>query len=177
MDHSDVNEELLSETTGGEAEAVNEPRLVPVAESIRYRKRAQAAEKQNEDLLKQLAEIDGKTSEMRDKLGELEFENKLSKKLVAAGTVDLEAAVLMAKVKSEGKAEADMDSVIDQLKREKQYLFDEQRSAGMMSRKTAVVKGRGETGRSVVERAARKAAVSGNRTDLQEYLKLRRNFV
>jgi len=39
------------------------------------------------------------------------------------GTVDMETAVMIAKARIEGEAQADLDGVIEQLKREKQYLF------------------------------------------------------
>ncbi|MFB0555952.1 MAG: hypothetical protein ACETWQ_21815 [Phycisphaerae bacterium] len=159
-------------------------KLVPVTESIRYRKRAQSAEKKVEALMEQLAEAKSQLTTMSEQLSNIQAEQKLTRKLAAAGTVDMETAVLLAKAKLEGQTEADLDRVIEQLKNEKQYLFDpllscESKKGGgtVRTKKTAGVKERMTNNQTVLERAAKKAATTGNRTDLQEYLKLRRNFM
>jgi len=170
------DESILSETTveqdGGESF-----KLVPVGESIRYRKRAQSAEKKVEALAEQLAQAQSRASEMTEQLQGLQVEQKLMRKLAAAGVVDLETAVLIAKARVDGQEDADMGGVVEQLRREKQYLFGGQISSGMTAKMTSGVKDRMRNGQTVLEKAAKEAAVSGNRTDLQKYLKLRRNFV
>ena len=70
-----------------------------------------------------------------------------------------------------------MDGVIEQLKKEKQYLFAGNNSSTATAKKTAGAKDRIENSQTILERAAKKAATTGNRIDLQEYLRLRRNFV
>jgi len=166
-------QEVLSEDT---TEASDNMKLVPVAESIRYRKRAQSAEKKVEALTEQLAQAKTQLTTMSEQLSNIQAEQKLTRKLAAAGTVDMETAVLLAKAKMEGQTEADLDGVIEQLKNEKQYLFG---VAGgtVTAKKTAGAKERIKNNQTVLERAAKKAATTGNRTDLQEYLKLRRNFI
>jgi RNase H-fold protein (predicted Holliday junction resolvase) len=154
-------------------------KLVPVAESIRYRKRAQSAEKKVEDLTEQLAQVKSQATKISERLSDIEAEQKLTSKLAAAGSVDLETAVLLVKARMEGQTDADLDGVIEQLKKEKQYLFG---GAGgtVTAKKTAGAKEsafKGTNNQTVLERAAKKAATTGNRTDLQEYLKLRRNFL
>jgi hypothetical protein len=89
----------------------------------------------------------------------------------------VETAVLIAKARIEGQDDADLDGVIKQLKREKQYLFAGNSDGAVTAKKTAGVKDRMQDSQTILERAARKAATTGNRTDLQEYLKLRRNFI
>jgi len=168
-------QEYLSEDIAEPSDSDN-LRLVPVAESIRYRKRAQSAEKKVEALAEKLAEAKSQTTRMCEELNNIRLEQQLTHKLVAAGTVDLETAVLIAKDRMEGQDKADMDGVIEQLKREKQYLFAGTSSAAT-TRKTAGVKERAQSSQAILERAAKKAATTGNRTDLQEYLKLRRNFI
>jgi hypothetical protein len=76
-----------------------------------------------------------------------------------------------------GSDDADLDGVVEQLKKEKQYLFESRANELVTAKKTASVKERVQTGRGVLEKAAERAAETGNRADLQEYLKLRRNFV
>jgi len=151
-------------------------KLVPVAESIRYRKRAQSAEKKAEMLNEQLTEAKSQAAKMSEQLNNTRLEQKLMRRLNAAGAVDLEAAVLIAKAKLEGDNDADLDGLIKHLRKEKQYLFAETNDA-MAAKKTAGARERMQNSQTVLERAAKKAATTGNRTDLQEYLKLRRNYL
>jgi hypothetical protein len=176
-------QEVLSEDITETGDNDN-TKLVPVTESIRYRKRAQSAEKKVEDLTEQLAQAKSQVTKISAQLSDIQAEQKLTCKLAAAGSIDLETAVLLAKARMEGKTQADMDSVIEQLKKEKQHLFGGM-PATVTSKKTAGAKGSAFGGTnnqatpraSILERAAKRAATTGNRTDLQEYLKLRRNFL
>ena len=176
MSQIDDKEKTLSEDTGEHSDSEN-LKLVPVAESIRYRKRAQSAEKKAETLTQALAEAKSQAAKMAEELNDIQLEQKLTRKLAAAGTVDLETAMLIAKAKIEGQNEADLDGVIEQLKKEKQYLFAGNEGGTATAKKTAGAKDRMTNSQTILERAAKKAATTGNRTDLQEYLKLRRNFV
>ncbi len=168
-------QDILSEDITGAGDSDN-MKLVPVAESIRYRKRAQSAEKKIEALSGQLAEAKSQVKEMSEQLGDIQAEQKLTRKLAAVGTVDLETAVMLARAKMEGQSEADLDGVIEQLKKEKQYLFAGNGGSATV-KKTSGVKERITNNQTAIERAAKKAATTGNRTDLHEYLKLRRNYL
>jgi len=168
-------QEFLSEDITGASDNDN-MKLVPVAESIRYRKRAQSAEKKVEALTEQLAEAKSQAAKMSEQLSNIQTEQKLTCKLAAARAIDLETAVLIAKAGIEGQTEADLDACVEQLKKEKQYLFGGT-SGVVTTKKTAGAKERMQNNQTVLERAAKKAATTGNRTDLQEYLKLRRNFL
>jgi hypothetical protein len=186
------DESVLSEMTSGNRHPITTPelsettaeqaggeglKLVPVGESIRYRKRAQSAEKKVEALAEQLAQAQSRVCEMDEQLQGLQIEQKLIRKLAAAGAVDLETAVLIAKTRVEGKEKADLDGIIEQLRKEKQYLFAGQTGVGVTARKTAGAKDQMQNSQTVLERSAKEAAMTGSRTDLQKYLKLRRNFV
>ena len=151
-------------------------RFVPVAESIRYRKRAQSAEKKIETLTEQLAQANSQTAELSEQLSDIQTEQKLMRQLAAAGAVDLETAVLIARARMQDKDDADVTGVIEQLKKEKQYLFAGS-NPGVTPTKTAGARDRVTNNQTLLERAAKKAATTGNRTDLHEYLKLRRNFL
>jgi hypothetical protein len=151
-------------------------KLVPVTESIRYRRRAQSAEKQVEDLSEQLAQAESQAAKMSEQLNEIRLERNLMRKLAAAGAVDLEIAVLIAKDRLESDNNADHDSVIEQLRKEKQCLFTAGKET-LAAKKTSGVKDRVQNSQTVLEKAAKKAATTGSRTDLQQYLKLRRNYV
>ena len=90
-------------------------KTVPMVESIRYRKRAQSAEKKAEDLAEQLAEANQKVARMSRDLDELQIEQKLTHRLAASGVTDLEAAVLLAKARMKGAADGDVDACLEQL--------------------------------------------------------------
>lgn len=172
---SQIDDEMvLSETRVEQGDSL---KLVPVAESIRYRRRAQSAEKRAEELAEQLNESKLRCTKMAEQLSNIQTEQKLMRKLTSAGTVDLEAAVLIAKTRVEELDDTDLDSVVEQLKKEKQYLFGGQRNVASTAQKTAGVKDKIQNSQTVLEKAASKAARTGHRTDLQEYLKLRRNFI
>jgi len=85
--------------------------------------------------------------------------------------------VLVAKARIKNETDADLDGVIEQLKREKRCLFADHTDGIATAKKTAGAKDRTQDSQPTLERAAKKAATTGNRSDLQEYLKLRRNFV
>jgi len=168
-------QEVMSEDITGASDNDN-MKLVPVAESIRYRKRAQSAEKKIEALTEELAEAKSRVAEMSERLSNIQTEQKLTRKLAAEGAVDLETAILIAKARVEDQTEADVDGVVEQLKKEKQYLFADSNRA-VTVKKTAGARERIQNSQMILERAAKKAATTGNRTDLQEYLKLRRNYL
>ena len=168
-------QEVLSEDIDRTSDDDN-IKLVPVAESIRYRKRAQSAEKKIEALTDQLAQAKAQTAKLSEQLNDIQAEQQLTRKLAAAGAVDLETAVLIAKARMQSQSEADLDACVEQLKDQKQYLFAGSGSV-VTAKKTAGAKERTPNNQTVLERAAKKAATTGNRTDLQEYLKLRRNYL
>ena len=171
IETQDVLSEDITETSDNDS-----TRLVPVAESIRYRKRAQSAEKKIEVLTEQLAEADEKAAQMSEQLSSIQAEQKLMCRLAAEGSVDLETAVLIAKARMQGQNQADIDGMIEKLKSEKQYLFGGT-SGTVTAKKTAGARDRISNNQTIIEKAAKKAATTGSRTDLQEYLKLRRNYL
>ncbi len=166
------------EDLAGEMESEAEGlRLVPVSESIRYRRRAQVAEKQNEALGEELAQVRLEAAKAAEELKQSRMERELMGKLSAAGAMDLEAAVVLAKARLEASEGAEVDKVVEALRKEKGYLFAAAAEGGFSAKKTAGAKDRGASNQTVLERAAKRAATTGRRADLQEYLKLRRSFV
>jgi hypothetical protein len=177
MSQIDAEAQVMSEDTETGDEALTDNAKL-VAESIRYHKRAQSAERKVEELTEQLNQAKTETASLAKQLDETKVEQKLTRKLVSAGAADLETALLVAKARVNGNGEADMDGVIEQLKKEKGYLFAEQKSSDTATTKrTASAKDRLTSNSSALERAAKRAAASGSATDLQQYLKLRRNYV
>jgi len=124
----------------------------------------------------QLAEANEKIARMSHDLDELQREQKLTRKLAAAGAVDLETAVLVAKARLTGPTGADLDGCVAQLRKEKAYLFGGPTET-TAPRRTAPVKDRLTTSQATLEQAAQKAAQTGSRADLHHYLKLRKNLL
>jgi len=157
---------------------LNEERFVPVSESIRYRKRAQAAEKQLAELDGQLRTSNERNEKLTGELEEMRVDRKLAGGLISAGVSDLETALLVAKKRLAGVEgdDANAESVVKALKAEKGYLFGRaEESVGSV--RTSPVRERSAGSRGVLEKAAGEAARSGSRGDVQEYMRLRRQFV
>jgi len=171
-----MNDVDLRSQEMSEDEALNSEKLVPVSEAIRYRKRAQQAEKQSVTLEQQLNELLGENKQLTERLNGVELEQKLVGVLSVAGVNDLEAAVLVAKARMKSEEDLSVESIVEQLRKEKAYLFDDQGSWPTAS-KTAGVKERKPGGQRVLEKTAKRAAISGSRNDVQEYMKVRRQFV
>lgn len=171
IDTENILSEDIAEHSDGDS-----ARLVPVTESIRYRRRAQSAEKKAESLAEELAAAKAQATSLSQQLNDLQVEQQLIRKLAAAGAVDLETAVLIAKARMQGQDKPDVNGLVEQLRKEKEYLFAGA-NAVVGARKTASAKERMQNSQTILERAAKRAATSGSRRDLQEYLKLRRNFL
>jgi hypothetical protein len=63
-----------------------------------------------EALAEQLAQANQRIAQMSEELGNLQIEQKLAQKLVAAGVADLETAMLVARARMEGKGQGEIDS-------------------------------------------------------------------
>lgn len=131
-------------------------------------------EKNAADPAGQLAEANQRIAQLSRDLDDLQIQQKLTRELAAAGAIDLETAVLVAKARIEGTSQAQIDTCVAQLRKEKAYLFGGSAQTAA-SRKTAGAKDRAATGPAALEQAARQAAKTGSRADLHHYLKLRRN--
>ncbi|AQT67117.1 hypothetical protein STSP2_00258 [Anaerohalosphaera lusitana] len=164
-------DELNREDEAGKAQ--EDDKLVPVSEAIKYRKRAQAAEQERAELDAKLREMVANKTKVEQDLAEIKCDHELSRKLSAAGAIDLEAAVLMAKSKLAEDESGDVESVVESMRREKSYLFG---GVGGVE-KTAGVREKAGGGRGNLENLAKRAVKSGRRSDVQEYLRERRKFV
>ncbi len=143
------------------------PKLVPVSESIRYRRRAQAAEQQLEALNAKLAEASTELERAREQMAHVDRLRQIDQQLIAADAVDLEAARLLTEHAIEQMDDAQISEVVDDLRRHKPYLFRRRESLGGPSPRP-----RGTDG--ALDEAAAHAAASGDRRDLLRYLRLRR---
>ena len=114
--------------------------------------------------------------ELQEKVDRLEAERKLVMKLAEAGARDIETAVLVGMARLTRGDGLDVDAVIEEMRKEKAYLFSDgdEKQPRQLPRRTDGAKQRRECATDALQRAAKKAATSGSRQDLQEYLRLRR---
>lgn len=150
-------------------------RMVPVAEAVRYHRRAQGAERRAEELESELAESRAEAERLSRELTDTQREQELIKKLADESARDLEAAVLIAKAQLGRDSKLDLSGVVEKLKKEKGYLFSQAAgTGGTASPRTSPAKEQ-RNGAGSIEKAARRAAATGSRADMQEYMRKRRS--
>lgn len=164
-------------------------KLVPVSESIRYRRRAQQAEQRTEQLeqqlqetqtqlqqqLEQLAQAESQRDELSDHLARVHHEGRVDSMLREFGVIDTEAAALLLNQRDDltpDTEDARLRHAIESLLTDRPYLSGQ--SAARLPEQTAT--GRDRAGGARVVEAARRAARSGDRRDVAEYLRLRRQL-
>ncbi len=164
-------------------------KLVPVSESIKYRRRAQQAEARIAQLEQQLNEATTTAQQHQEQLATAEAqrdeatsqlisaENRAaaSRMLADAGAVDLEtAALLLGKRIDLGEPVDDdtLQAAVQDLLLDKPYLAGHPASG--LPAATRGPSQRADSVASQLTRAADRAARSGSRTDVAEYLRLRR---
>jgi TolA-binding protein len=152
------------------AEGTNDAteKMVPVGESIRYRRRAQAAEQKLSAMQGQLDELQAELAESREALVQAEKRRRIDQLLTEAEAIDLPAARLLTEAAVEQMSDGDVADAVSDLRRHKPYLFRQRgTSGGSLSPRPRHAHGQ-------VDEAAAEAANSGDRRDLLRYLRLRR---
>lgn len=167
MSNRELEVQDVSEDTG------NEDRQVPVAEAIRYRKRAQAAEKELAEMKAQRDLLQTEKQALSEQIGRVQQDQQIHTLLVAAGTSDPETAALLVRDRLASAGEKDPQKVIEQLRKEKGWLFAPWQAGGPL--RTAGVRSVTDSS-AVLQEAAKKAARSGQCADVQEYLRARRQY-
>lgn len=170
MSQNDVDNHDMSDDNGTADE-----KTVPVSEAIRYRKRAQQAEKQAAELAETLAQERQRIAALDQQLTAAQRQQTLRDALTAAGATDLEATMLLAQSRMDADGDADAASVVEQLRSDKAHLFAAAPGDAAPGR-TAGLRHRTD-GRGALDSAAVRAARSGSRADMQDYLRTRRQFV
>lgn len=152
-----------------EAESDNTDKRVPVTEAIRYRKRAQAAEQQLQEIQQQMQQHQHQLETARKTIDRLERRERIDALLNDSDAVDLGVARLLTEQAVEQMDEPDVELAIRDLRRHKPYLFHRRTTPS-----PAMAPRLNEDGQFPVDHAAERAADSGSRRDLLDYLRLRR---
>jgi len=165
-------------------------RLVPVGESIKYRRRAQQAEARATEVEQQLTDLQAQQERRSEELAEAEAqrdearhqlqaaENRLAaeRKLTQAGVVDVETASLLLARRADLDGDLDaeeLDRRIEELLLEKPFLRD-RTGGGSLPPGTAAAREPAEAPAARLADAAQRAASTGGRRDVADYLRLRR---
>lgn len=144
-------------------------RLVPVSEAIRYRRRAQQAEQQFEQMRRELEQTRQRLAETDAQVTRLERRQRIDQLLAESDTIDMQAARLLTESAIEAMDEPDVEAAVADLRRHKPYLFGRSSLAGAPTMGTD-----GVIEADVVSTAQQEATTSGHRRDLLRYLRLRR---
>ena len=172
----------------GETQTPANDKLVPVGESIKYRRRAQQAETRLQQVEQQLKEFQSQSSSHGDQLATAEaqrdelrqqltiLENRLSAErlLAQSGVVDVEAAWLLLSKRMDLNEELEREALsrgVEQLLVDKPYLRP---AAAGLPPGTASARSNQAGAAARLAQSAQKAVHSGDRRDVAEYLRLRR---
>lgn len=179
--------EVAPELDAGDVDAQS-GRQVPVAEAIKYRRRAQQAENRLHEVEQQLTQaqeqlarhaqdaqsVHAEKAQLAQELAQTRRRHLAGRLLEQAGAIDPEAAMtlLEQRVPLGGETDdAQVQQAVETLLAEKPYLVKPPASLGPM---TASTKARAGSSLSRLAQAARRASQSGNRRDLAQYLRARR---
>lgn len=152
----------------GDARDSGGDKLVSVSEAIRYRKRAQTAEQQLCELRDQFTQLRPQLDDSQQTITSLERRQKIDALLSDSDAIDLEAARLLTEISVSQMDEPDVVSAVGELRRQKPYLFRQRRGTLDSAMAPHVDPPQPE------HLAAQRAASTGDRRDLLDYLRLRR---
>jgi hypothetical protein len=127
-------------------------------EVLQMQQRLQEAQLQKEQVARELSQV--------------RQEQLLKDKLLAAGAADTETAMLVVKSRMSKDDKAEPDKVIEQVRREKPYLFETPSAVTFST--TRGVKEKVNIMAEKIRAAAAKAFKTAGRTELMEYMKARR---
>jgi TolA-binding protein len=179
----DAGEEGSATTPGG-----GEPKLVPVAESIKYRRRAQQAEERLQQVEQQLKDVQQQIEQRSDDIAQAEAQRDEARQQVVemhnrvlaqrlmgqAGVIDLEAACTLLQERLDLGEELDEQAIargVEGLLLDKPFLRP---SSPPLPGATASARMAPGAGVAQLAQAADRAARSGGRKDVANYLRLRR---
>jgi TolA-binding protein len=168
--------------------AGGEPKLVPVAESIKYRRRAQQAEERLQQVEQQLKDLQQQVDKRTEEIGQAEAQRdearqqitEMHNRLAAqrlmgqAGVIDLDAACTLLQGWMDLGDEMDAEAIargVEGLLLDKPFL---RAATPPLPPATASARPSAPAGAAQLAQAADRAARSGGRRDIANYLRLRR---
>jgi hypothetical protein len=146
-------------------------KLVPVSEAKRYRRRAQAAERQLAAVQEMLEASEAALQDTRQEARALREAQRVDDLLIEAGAIDLETTRLLTEVALSDMEKPEVLEAVAEVHRRKPFLFRNRcaKSGALGPKNTAESRSDRH-----VERAAVEAGTTGRRSDLLRYLRLKR---
>ncbi len=165
-----------SEASSDAGEAAQEPaaRLVSVSEAIRYRKRAQAAERELAQTKTRLDDATRQAEAAQQRLAQAERRAAIDRGLTESGAADLEAARLLVEA-ALNEGEADIAPAIERVRRQRPQMFRTNHAAPRHTAAMGPAVRAAAAGGRDIELAARAARRSGHNADVMHYMNLRRS--
>ena len=171
----------------------NGAKVVPVADAIKYRRRAQQAETRLTEFEQKLDALQSQLEKQNDELeharqnerqassqlSEMNNRIRIDNALAKAGAIDLEAARLLLRERMDIAGELDdkqLRTAISEMLTAKPYLKSPNVSGGLMPSPTLASRIPQASEASQLAGLAQRAAGSGSRKDIAEYLRLRRQI-
>ncbi len=146
----------------------NNPTNDQSSEMDDLRARAERAERQATELESQLTELNTQLEQAQQSIAHTERNHQLDLALTSAGAIDLDTARLLAQRIAHGNTDATPTDILNQLTREKPFLFRKTSSAH------SAMSPRADNTSAPAITAAHHAATTGDRTALLDYLRARR---
>ena len=150
-------------------------KMVPVSESVKYRRRAQIAEKKHENTEKLMDSLIKENQRLDRELKDSRRDQQILSMLEKEGVIDSEAALLLTRSRMKQDSIEDAIEAVKELKDSKRYLFLQNNINA--AELTNGIKEPHETKETEVARMAEEAATSGSREALYEYMRARRNLI
>lgn len=119
-----------------------------------------------------LQEVQTQKEQMANELLQVRQEHLLKDKLIAAGVIDTETAMLVVRARLSQDDKADADKVLGQLRKDKPYLFEALSATAFSATRGA--KEKPNVNQERLKTAAARAIQTAGRTELMEYMKARR---
>jgi len=186
-----MSQELPDTSEQAEAQATLS-KLVPVGESIKYRRRAQQAEVRIQEIEQQLADsqsqleqrseevasAEAQRDELQQRIVEMENRHAAERLLGQAGVADLETATLLLAKRVRLDEDLEPEALrlhVEQLMLDKPFLNQgPAEPITSLPPKSASPRPTRTSAATQLAQAAQRAIHSGNRRDIAEYLRLRR---
>jgi hypothetical protein len=190
-----MSDEIVQQEQEQQLENDGAGKLVPVGESIKYRRRAQQAEarlteldrtvkdlqSQLEGRGEELAAAEAQRDEARSGLVEAQNRSSAERMLMQSGVVDLETATMLLSKRVDLASDIEPQALtarIEQLLLDKPFLLGVGVGEGGGQRSLPPKTASGRQGRQGIParlaQAAQQAVATGNRRDIAQYLRLRR---
>lgn len=159
---------------GGGFETASSSTEVGVSEEVIWKSRAQDAEEKIEELAGRVSELEGMLSSANEAVKTVERRGEIDRELVSAKAVDLETARLLTEATISQMDAPDVSAAVRELCDRKPFLFACRKHGKSRGEGVAMGPAMIRRGDDELASMASSARVSGDRSELLRYLRVRR---